>query len=95
MKVREFIYFTRRNPNGQQQGQAGTTEGQQQGRGQARVADGQGQAGATGGHHGQGGHQQQGLGQGQPQQVDPNMWNGVPTHSRFDVFNSEQFPPQP
>ena len=64
VKVREYIYYSRKNLKSQEQGH------QRQG---LQGADG-GQGHAEGQHrHREGVHSQ---------------WNGVPTHSRFDVLNS-------
>ena len=71
VKVREYIYYTRKNLKSQEQGH------QRQG---LQGADG-GQGHAEGQHrHREGVHSQ---------------WNGVPTHSRFDVLNSRASVDQP
>ena len=64
VKVREYIYYGRRTPRNQGQGQQD-----------------QGLVGAAGG-------QRQVDGQHRHRAADQNVWNGVPTYSRFDAFNS-------
>ena len=63
VKVREYIYYSRRTPRNQEQGH------------------GQGLQGAAGG-------QQQVDGKHSHRAADHTVWNGVPTYSRFDAFNS-------
>ena len=63
VKVREYIYYSRRTPRNQEQGH------------------GQGLQGAAGG-------QQQVDGKHRHRAADHTVWNGVPTYSRFDAFNS-------
>ena len=96
VKVREYIYYSRRVPrpgqSGDQhgQGQRGQQQGQQQGQqgrdqplGAAGGQDERQQTGAVSKHQ----HQQGGA--------DRSNWDGVPTHGRFDAFNTELFQEQP
>ena len=80
VKVREFIYYARKPANSQQQGgirqnHVGEAGGHPPRQGQPPAAASVSQHYQPHGQVSQGAHQ---------------MWTGVSTHSRFDVFNQEQ-----
>ena len=101
VKVREYIYYSKKPQNsrgGQPTGPGGPHgRGAQAGQGEQAGQQGQGgqreQDGQAGGR-GQGGYngQQSGPGVGQP---GAGEWNGIPTHSRFDVLNADVIDVQP